>query len=519
MTATPRAEEVAELLRYLTPDERDELLELLDRDPAVWRAQPGPQLDALMSTADILGFGGSAGGGKSDLLCGLVQTEHQRSVIFRREKAQTERIVQRLTELRGGTAGFNSQKGIWQLGRGRLLELAGLDNLGDERRWQGRDHDLKAYDEVTEMREAQVLYTMGWNRSSDLSQRKRVVMTFNPPTTDEGRWVIRYFGPWLDRLHPNPAEPGELRWYTTIDGKDAEVPDGRPFVLEDGERLYDFDPADFRPEEIVQPKSRTFIPSRVSDNPYYVASGYISTLQGLPEPLRSQMLEGDFTAGMEDPRWQLIPTAWVDAAMARWAPKPEKGPMDSIGADIARGGRDNTVLARRHGTWFDEPLRHPGPATPDGPSAAGQIIAARRDRAVVHIDIVGWGASAYDFLVGNDVQTVGINGAEGTEERTRDDTLAFVNLRALTWWRMREALDPNSPHPISLPLDQKLRGDLCAPRWRPTTRGILVESKEEIIKRIGRSPDDGDAYTMALWATPKRAKTVTQLVVPNFGAV
>jgi hypothetical protein len=105
-------------------------------------------------------------------------------------------------------------------------------------------------------------------------------MTFNPPTTNEGRWVIEFFGPWLDDKHPNPAQPGELRWFTTIGGRDEEVSDGRPFVLIDGQRVYDFDPEEHAPEDIIKPKSRTFIPARLTDNPYYMATDYMSPAAG-----------------------------------------------------------------------------------------------------------------------------------------------------------------------------------------------------------------------------------------------
>ena len=40
----------------------------------------------------------------------------------------------------------------------------------------------------------------------------------------EGLWVIKHWAPWLDPMHPRPAYPGELRWFTTgPDGEDAEV--------------------------------------------------------------------------------------------------------------------------------------------------------------------------------------------------------------------------------------------------------------------------------------------------------
>lgn len=499
----------------MTAEERAEFDALMAADPALWRPQVGRQTEAADSGAYITGYGGAAGGGKSDLIAGLALTQHKRSLILRKEKAQTDGIVQRMTEILGGTDGYNSQKSVWRYD-GRLIEFGGLDNPTDHQKWQGRAHDLKAYDEVTEMREAQVRFTMGWARTNDAQQRARILMTFNPPTTAEGRWVLDFFGPWLNDKHPNPAKPGELRWFTTIDGKDAEVEDERRFVLFRGEPVYDYDPREFSAEKIITPKSRTFIPSRVTDNYFYVKTGYIDTLQAMPEPLRSQMLNGDFNAGVEDDAWQVIPTAWIDAAMERWIARTDKGSMDSIGADIAAGGKDNMVIARRHGMWFDQPIRIPGHEIPQeraGPIAAGHVIVARKDRAPVHADVVGWGLSCCNFLTENDVQTIPVNFANGSGQRTKDKSLEFANLRAQVIWRMREALDPDNASPAALPPDAKLKSDLASYRWELRSSGIFIEPKEQQKKRLGRSPDDGDAYCMANMATAKtiaeRDKTVS----------
>lgn len=494
-----------------TQAERDEIMALLDADLAqyIWRAQVGRQSEAADCLAFVTGYGGSAGGGKTDLIAGLALTEHQRAGIFRREKAQTEGIIQRLTEIIGNTDGYNSQKSVWRTTVAnipRLMEFGGLDNPNDHQKWQGRAHDLKAYDEVTEQREYQVRFTMGWTRSKDPAQRCRVLMTFNPPTTTEGRWVIDYFAPWLDDKHPNPAKPGELRWFTTIKGKDVECAGPERFVMFRGEMLFDFDPADFGPEKIITPRSRTFIPSRVTDNYFYVRSNYIQTLQSLPEPLRSKLLEGDFNAGVRDDEWQVIPTAWIDAAMARWKPRDDKGEMDSIGADIAAGGDDNMVIARRHGTWYDQPIRIPGVEIPQdraGPIAAGHIMVARKSRAVIHADVIGWGLSCVNFLTENRVQTVPVNFARASDERSADGNFKFFNWRAQVIWRMREALDPAAEHPVALPPDPKLKADLASYRWSLTKAGIVIEPKEEQKKRIGRSPDDGDAYCLANMTTIK----------------
>jgi hypothetical protein len=482
--------ELRELLPYLKPEERAELDAILAADmaQAPWRPLPGPQFDAYHSPAYIVGYGGAAGGGKTDLAVGLALMEHHRTLFLRREKAQAEGFVQRVGEVLGSTDGYNSQKGAWQLPGGRLCEIGGLDNLGDERRWQGRPHDLIVLDEATEIREAQARFVLGWNRTSRADQRCRVLMTFNPPTSAEGRWVVDFFAPWIDKGHPNPAKPGELRWFAMIDGEEVEVESPEPFQ---------------HGRETITPMSRTFIPSRVSDNPFLAGTGYETVLQALPEPLRSQMRNGDFQAGVEDDPWQVIPTAWVEAAQARWVRPPRLAPMDSLGVDVARGGRDSTVMARRHGMWFDEPLAYPGSDTPDGPAVAGLALAAKRDGAVIHLDVIGVGSSPYDFLRSAGQQVVGVNVAEAARGRDKSGRLGFFNLRTELWWRMREALDPANNTGICLPSDPRLLADLTAPRWSMSGATVKVESREDIVKRIGRSPDFGSAYILGLMDTIK----------------
>lgn len=512
-----RAEEINALLPHMTADERQLVDEIIRSDKAAWRPLPGPQSMAYHSLADVVGYGGAAGGGKTDLMCGTALTRHRKSMILRREGTQLTSIIDRFADLAGSRDGYNGQDKIWRLSK-RQIEFGSTPNLGDETKYQGRPHDLLGFDEATGFLEHQVRFLKAWVRTTVPGQRCQTLMTFNPPTDADGRWVIGFFAPWLDDKHANPARPGELRWFATIAGHDMEVEDERAFVLIDDKPVFDFDPKRYRPEDIIRPESRTFIPSRVSDNPYLTGTDYIRTLQSMPEPLRSQMLQGDFTAGMEDSPWQVIPTLWVDLAMERWVRRQiEKQPMDSMGVDVARGGADETVIFRRHGAWLDEAITYPGSATPDGPVLVSYVLAARRDRAPVHIDIVGWGSSPYDYLKTNDVQTIGVNGAEKSGQQTVESGLLFDNKRAELWWRMREALDPKQLNPLALPPDNKLRADLCAPLWKLVPGGIRVELKQDIIKRIGRSPDRGDAACMALIATPKRGASEGGRVVRSAG--
>lgn len=486
-----RAIEIARKLKQLEP----------------WEPQGGPQRMAYESDADVIGYGGAAGGGKTDLMCGMALRKHRRAAIFRREAAQLNGITQRLEQIIGNRDGYNSQSNIWRtnVGSKPLIEFGGLKDADSKKAWQGRAHSFKGFDEATEIRQEDVEFVSGWARTDDDSQRVQILLTFNPPTTVSGRWVIDYFAPWLLKTHPNPAKCGEIRWFSTVgENKNYELPDSRSFVYENGQIIYDY-PVDTPPERIITPKSRTFIKAKVSDNKYYLESGYISTLQAMPEPLRSQMLYGDFSAGVRDSDWQVIPTRWVEAAQARWSMPAKLPPMDSVGVDVARGGQDDTVIARRHGWWFDVPLVYNGMDTPSGPITAGLVVSAMRDDAPIHIDVIGVGASPFDFLMGLKMQTIGINSSNSPTKRARQGNLEFANMRSQLWWLMREALDPDANTGIALPPDPRLLSELCAPCWSLRGGAIQVESRDDIKKRTGKSPDVATAYILAMIDTAKRA--------------
>ncbi len=487
----PTTEQILAAFKGMTPEMRAAVDSfLMVANPAIWVPQAGPQSAAYHSKADIIFYGGSAGGGKTELLLGLCLTEQEHSIIFRREAVQLIGIEERMTKILGSRAGYNSQDGIWRLPDGRVLELGSVKEPGDWVKYQGRPHDAKLFDEICHFTEMQFRTLIGWLRTDNPNIRQRVVAAGNPPTTAEGEWVKRFWAAWLDPQHPNPAKPGELRWYVTNEkGEDQEVPDGTP-VMVGG--------------ELMTPKSRTFIPSSVDDNLFYSTTGYKATLQALPEPLRSQMLRGDFNAGVSDPVWQLIPTEWVKAAQARWKDRDSKGLMTAIGFDPSRGGQDKSSAARRHGQWFDKIVTAPGVVTKDGPTAAGFIAPLIRDGAVVCIDSIGIGSSALDFIKGLGLHVHPVVGSEGSTLMDKSGQMKFRNKRAEMYWLLREALDPTNPDPIALPPDQELLGDLTAPRYKVVTMGkgaaIQISSKDDIRLVLGRSPDKGDSVAMTFAA-------------------
>lgn len=502
--------------------------------PPTWQPQAGPQQRAYVSRADVLGYGGEAGGGKSDLALGLAGTAHWRTLIFRREFPRLGGLIDRSREIfnaDGHTAGddsYNEALHRWKLRDGRQIQFAAIQYEQNKFNFQGRPHDLYVFDEATEFSETQIRFVIGWNRSTHIDtktqqpQRCRVVLTFNPPMTTEGEWVVQYFLPWLAYLHPEtythpePAKPGELRWYATVDGVDTAIPEARlgwyikqgaehrpvasgdPFQ-EDGAWLVPVRGYEDSDGKLVLAKSRTFIPASLKDNPILEATGYAATVDAMPEPYRS-LLKGGWGAGkIEDP-WQLIPSAWVRAAEARHAARPTPTtPLSAVGADIARGGKDRMSIAKFYDTWLAPIETHPGVSVTNGPKGAALLLPYAG--VPLGVDVISIGSSVYDSLQANDVPVAGINFGAGAPEflRTRNGNLKFKNIRAAAYWKLREALDPAHGDGLALPDDPELREELCAPRFEVTAQGIQIEPKDAIKQRLGRSPDKADAVALAYY--------------------
>lgn len=459
-----------------------------------WVPNPGPQTDAYFSKADELFFGGQAGGGKTDLEIGLAINEHKRSLILRRTNKEADGLVERMAEILGNRDGWNGQSGVWRLGD-KVIDIGGCQLEEDKQKRKGIPHSFLAFDEVSDFSETQYTFIIGWNRSADPKERCRIIAAGNPPTRPEGMWVLKRWAAWLDPAHHNPAQPGELRWYTTgDDGVEVEVDGAGPHSIGG---------------EWVTARSRTFIPSKLSDNPDLALTGYAATLAGLPPELRAAYRDGVFTTALQDDAYQAIPSAWVAEAQKRWTPRPPVGaPMCSIGVDVAQGGKDNTVLAIRHDAWYNNMVVVPGVETPDGKKVTGLVVANRRDNAKVVIDIGGgWGGDAYAHMRENGIDATSYMGVKKSVRRTIDNMLKFTNIRTEAYWRFREALDPSQPSgsQIALPRDNLMVADLCAPRYDIKSSGLALESKEEVCKRLGRSTDRGDAIIMAWFGGLKQA--------------
>lgn len=477
------------LIERLAPKQRDELTQALvhDRRSIPWRPMRGAQSLGFERAAevDVLMLAGGGASGKTDVGIAIALFLARNARFLRKTGLEFNGIYKRIGEILGTTDGRNLSTQSWELpapfgfrGKGATVEFNGLAEPDSMLRLQGRPVDCLIVDDAGsgQIPKADIDFVSRWLRSTELVP-KRLIYTSNPPTSADSLWLRdEVFAPWLSPSYAGtPARSGEVRYFLVDGDEQREVPAGTPGA-----------------------QSRCVVMSTVYDNPRLVRSGYAEHLKQSPTAvLRKRLLENDWSAGWDtDDAMQVIPSAWIDAAMERWTPDAP-GPMETVGVDVARGGKDRTTLACRHGDWFAAPRIHAGSATPDGQAVAALVLAARSPEAVTFIDSTGVGSSPFDLLKER-VPAVPIVFGAGYDALDRTQSFRFFNVRSALWWRMREALDPTGPRSIALPPDKVLKQELCMPRYELRSGKLFVEDRDAIIKRLKRSPDVATAYILAL---------------------
>ena len=162
-----------------------------------------------------------------------------------------------------------------------------------------------------------------------------------------------------------------------------------------------------------------------------------------------------------------------------------------IGLDIARFGDDRTVFCFRRGRWC---LKFETLNKQDIVSIANycQGIIADYVPARIFLDAGGVGGGVYDILASRGfrdiIRAVNFGAKAILEER-------YANRRAEMW--NNAAVWLNQELPVQLPPDEDLLNELCSVNKKYDARGrLLLESKEDVKKRLGRSPDKADAFVL-----------------------
>lgn len=231
-------------------------------------------------------------------------------------------------------------------------------------------------------------------------------------------------------------------------------------------------------------------------------------LWGEKDPRFIARVLGEFPDGGSD---RVVPLSFLETAAKRAAsdieaPSPEEGVH--LGVDVARYGTDETVIAVVLDGLLVQEIRL---SSMNGPEVAGHVLRTakahgldqRESRQRIHVDVTGVGASVVDFLKDMGWPCDGLAFSESPREDWPDLTsgMECANLRAELYWVTRERLRTGS---LAVPEEfGDTWEELSEPGYRFPRGKLLVEDKEDVKKRLSRSPDGADALVLAQARRPQ----------------
>lgn len=255
------------------------------------RPQPGPQITALQSKADILIYGGQAGGGKTWFLTAeplrRVHNSGFRGVIFRRTYPQ---IMGQGGLWEEANALYRPQGGKMREGdkldvtfpSGATIAFCHLQHEKTKYEYQGHQICYIGFDELTHFTQSQFFYLVSRNRST-CGIRPYIRATCNP---DAGSWVATFIEWWIgDDGLPIAERSGKLRYFVRDDQDNLTWADSK-------QELIDQFPQ-YTAEQIL---SVTFVPATLDDNPALTRKdpGYKAKLMAMPRIERLRLLGGNW---------------------------------------------------------------------------------------------------------------------------------------------------------------------------------------------------------------------------------
>ena len=205
---------------------------------------------------------------------------------------------------------------------------------------------------------------------------------------------------------------------------------------------------------------------------------------------------GEFANDEQD---SVIPLSWIEAAVQRWHQWNEdgkRGNVTAVGVDVGRGGDDSVLALIVDDDIVSELRKYKNKETME---IVGRVFGITGTKIKSIVDSIGIGSGVYDRLIEKRSNALPFVASSSTKLKDSTSEMGFVNARSAAWWFMRERLDPDGTYKIALPDDDRLIGELTAPRYSVTSGSkYKVEGKKDIRKRIGRSTDSADAVIQGL---------------------
>ena len=263
------------------------------------KPQPGPQTAFMATPANVCIYGGAAGGGKSfGLLMSALRYKNVPGfgcTIFRRNFNQIfsqgglwDESMKIYQGIRGADPKFARGQWWFRNQNGDIVSkvtFAHIERDEDVHKWQGSQICEIGFDELTHFSEKTFFYMLSRNRST-CGVEPFIRATCNP---DADSWVAKFIDWWInpDTGYPIPERSGKLRWFIRRD----EI----LYWANTKQELWEqFDLK--TPEEKAEPRSVTFIMSKLEDNQELlkVNPGYMANLKAMSVIERERLLHGNW---------------------------------------------------------------------------------------------------------------------------------------------------------------------------------------------------------------------------------
>ena len=297
------------------------------RQKNVLAPQAGPQTMFMTNGADIIIYGGAAGGGKTYAL--LMEALRHKDVqgfggvIFRKNYNQItaegglwDSSQEIFNQVPGAKQG-KSPRLHWSFDKKSKLSFAYIEREEDLKSWQGTQIAYIGFDELTHFTKHQFLYMLSRNRST-CGVAPYMRATCNP---DADSWVAEFISWWIDQGtgYPIPERSSMIRWMVNINDVITWYEtreDGVRFAIRNGLSAA---------EAEEMPKSVTFIASNLNDNKILMETNpqYKANLLALPLVDMERLLKGNWkikaAAGLYFRRTQVEMVEALPTDIVMWA--------------------------------------------------------------------------------------------------------------------------------------------------------------------------------------------------------
>ncbi len=173
-----------------------------------------------------------------------------------------------------------------------------------------------------------------------------------------------------------------------------------------------------------------------------------------------------------------------------------------VGVDVARFGKDQTVIAIRKGLVLTS-IKHYARTRIDE-TVQFVIDAVDGDKSIlIKVDDTGLGGGVTDFLLKYGYNVIGVN--NGSKAKDSDK---YTNAISEMWFELKNKIGQ-----IKLLDSKDLTGELVSREWTIDTRGRrMIEAKDKYKKRSGKSPDFADATLLCFYELDNQEMVVLNVM-------